>query len=238
MVTSSGASLTAGGTWTNSSSEALKENFTQLDKEEILNKISQLRLEQWNYKVEDDTVKHIGPIAEQFYDLFGLGGSSKTVSSIDPAGIALVGVQALFEKIDWVGEYITRTADGIVGRFKEITTDKLNINGEVCVDDVCVTKEQFKTLLQNNGGAQTTTSSPDSPVVENNTPTDTTPSEPASDPTPTETTTSTDTTSTDVTPTEPAPEPTPEPVVEEPAPAPEPAPEPSPEPAPAPEPTL
>lgn len=147
-----GASLTSGGTWTNSSAKAKKENYTAVDNLEILEKISQLTIEEWNYKLEDDDVKHIGPYAEQFYDIFGLGGRNDSISTIDPAGIALAGIQALNTRINSFAEFAEDTAEGVVGFFKELTVDKLHINGEVCVDDVCVTKEEFKQILQNAGG--------------------------------------------------------------------------------------
>lgn len=98
--TSSGACLTSGGTWTNASDRNLKENFVEVDKEDILTKINSLPLTKWNYKKEDSSIMHIGPMAQDFYAIFGLGNSDKSVSTIDPAGVALVGVQALSSKVD------------------------------------------------------------------------------------------------------------------------------------------
>ncbi|MFZ2038579.1 MAG: LamG-like jellyroll fold domain-containing protein [Minisyncoccia bacterium] len=86
----------------NPSSRSVKENFTQLDKQDILNKISSLDMTQWNYIAQDDGIKHIGPIAEDFYALFGLGGTDKAISTIDPAGIALVGIQALNKNLQYI----------------------------------------------------------------------------------------------------------------------------------------
>ncbi len=43
---------------------------------------------------------HIGPIAEDFYSAFEVGVNNKSISTIDPAGVALLGVQALKEKND------------------------------------------------------------------------------------------------------------------------------------------
>ncbi len=161
ILDSSGAKLTTGGTWTNASSRDLKENFSDIDKEELLNKISELDLQSWNYKAEDASIKHIGPMAQQFYELFGLGGSSTSISTIDPAGLALVGIQALQEKFDWIGKYVTKTTDGIIGRFKELTTDKFNLNGDFCVDDICLTKDEFKAMIKKNGAEQVTSSTQD-----------------------------------------------------------------------------
>jgi len=100
ITLASGAYVTAGGTWTNASSRDLKENFTEVNGDEILAKINQLNITEWNYKLESKDTVHIGPIAEEFYDLFKLGGTDKSISSIDPAGIALVGIQTLSKKVD------------------------------------------------------------------------------------------------------------------------------------------
>ena len=92
-----GAFLTSGGVWTNSSDENIKENFTKLNADEVLSKINELKIPSWNYKGSVISEKHIGPMAQQFYDLFGTGleGDREHISTIDPAGVALIGIQAL-----------------------------------------------------------------------------------------------------------------------------------------------
>jgi hypothetical protein len=227
ITSSTGASLTSGGTWTNASSIALKENFTDLDKEALLEKIGQLELQSWNYKSEDASIKHIGPLAEQFYELFGLGGSTNSISTIDPAGLALVGIQALTSKFDWIGEYITRGVDGITGIFTRVQTK------ELCLDDVCINKDQLQQLLDSQNIDA-------NPVTPPNTTGTTGTSTPPSDPDPTDNGTSTPPVDTTPVDTEPTPDTTPgpdtEPVIEattdpvvEPTPAPEPTPEPEPD---------
>jgi hypothetical protein len=94
------ARLTTGGVWVNASSEDIKENFSALDKKDILNKIMQLHIKRWNYKKEDRKITHIGPTAQNFYNLFQTGSDDKTISTIDPAGVALVGVQALQNEVE------------------------------------------------------------------------------------------------------------------------------------------
>ncbi len=92
---SSGAHLTSGGVWTNASDENLKENFQQVDGAELLEKIEELPINQWNYKSESDEVTHIGPTAQDFQKIFGIGGDNKTISTIDPSGIALAAIKEL-----------------------------------------------------------------------------------------------------------------------------------------------
>jgi hypothetical protein len=94
-----GAYLSEGGDWTNGSSRDFKENFTSLDQQTILDKINSLSIQQWNYK-GDSNAKHIGPFAEDFYNTFNVGNDNKHISTIDPAGVALVGIQALSKQLD------------------------------------------------------------------------------------------------------------------------------------------
>ncbi len=91
-----GAYLSTGGTWTNASDRNKKENFQRLDGNEILKKISRLPLTRWNYKGQSE--QHIGPVAQDFYRIFQVGENDKTISTIDPSGIALIGVQELYKR--------------------------------------------------------------------------------------------------------------------------------------------
>jgi trimeric autotransporter adhesin len=94
------ASLTTGGVWTNASDKNIKTNFVELNKNDILNKIMQLPITRWNYTKENSDNTHIGPMAQDFYRLFNTGNDDKTISTIDPAGVALLGVQQLKNEID------------------------------------------------------------------------------------------------------------------------------------------
>jgi hypothetical protein len=176
ICTSSGANLTTGGAWTNASSRDLKENFTTLDSTEVLRKIVSLPITQWNYKKEDRSVTHIGPMAQDFYNTFGVGGSNTSISTIDPAGIALVGIQALNTKIDllqdtasttartssfnlftsikeWVLDKVTATV-GVFGRVetKKIKTEDIEAE-KLCLKDVCITSDELRSLLEKNGNS-------------------------------------------------------------------------------------
>jgi hypothetical protein len=88
------AKLTGGGVWTNASDQNIKENITQLDGAEVLEKINTLEITRWKYKNTENEY-HIGPMAQDFYKLFQTGTDDKTISTIDPAGIALIGVKQL-----------------------------------------------------------------------------------------------------------------------------------------------
>jgi len=99
---------TAGGAWTNGSSRDLKENFTDLSNQDILNKILQLPITEWNYKTTPDN-KSIGPMAQDFYALFGVGNDT-SISTVDPASIALIGIKALNENLASLSANLTPVA--------------------------------------------------------------------------------------------------------------------------------
>ena len=94
------AYITNGGTYHNVSSKSKKENFENLDKQDILKRINNLNLERWNYSCEEDNVKRIGPYAEEFHKEFNLGGEDdKMIATYDIAGVSIVGIQALTELV-------------------------------------------------------------------------------------------------------------------------------------------
>ncbi len=54
-----------------------------------------LPLATWNYKAQDDSIRHMGPMAQDFHGAFGLGVSDKLIDTIDPDGVALAAIQGL-----------------------------------------------------------------------------------------------------------------------------------------------
>ncbi len=95
LYTSSGAHLTTGGVWTNSCDSSAKENFETVDGEALLSKLADLPISEWNYKAENPSIRHIGPTAQDFSRQFALGTDDKSISTIDPSGIALAAIKAL-----------------------------------------------------------------------------------------------------------------------------------------------
>ena len=93
-----GANLTVGGVWTNASDSTKKDSFTTLDGDLLLSKIKQLPITRWKYKGTNEY--HIGPMAQDFYKLFNVGINDISISSLDPAGIALRAIQEQQQQIE------------------------------------------------------------------------------------------------------------------------------------------
>ena len=88
------AKLTTGGVWTNASDRKLKDRFEKLDNKSILDKVNALDIERWHYIADGGMTTHIGPVAQDFHEAFGVGDDT-TISTIDPSGVALLAIQAL-----------------------------------------------------------------------------------------------------------------------------------------------
>ncbi len=66
----------------------------------------------WSYKVEPDNVKHIGPMAQDFYQAFGLGTDNRSIGTVGEMGVSLVAIKALEERTrNLAGEMESLKAD-------------------------------------------------------------------------------------------------------------------------------
>jgi len=101
-----GAHVTNGGVWTNGSDRNSKRNFEQLDKRSILARVVELPVTKWQYKGEDEAIRHIGPMAQDFRAAFGLGGSEKHIGTLDADGVALAAIQGLHQIVKEKDDHI------------------------------------------------------------------------------------------------------------------------------------
>ena len=84
----------------NNSDRHLKENIKVIDSDEILKKVAKLKITKWSYI--EDSLRHIGPMAQDFFAAFGLGKNETTITTIDADGVALAAVQALKRQNDQI----------------------------------------------------------------------------------------------------------------------------------------
>jgi hypothetical protein len=90
-----GAQLAPGsGTWASASDRNLKTDVARIDDAAVLDKVATLPIERWSYKSERG-VRHVGPMAQDFYAAFGVGEDDKHITSIDEDGVALAAIKAL-----------------------------------------------------------------------------------------------------------------------------------------------
>jgi hypothetical protein len=85
------------GSYINGSSRELKRDISTINPADILEKLSALPLYHWSYITAPES-RHIGPMAEDYYDIFKLTGEGKGLAATDVASIALAGIQAINSK--------------------------------------------------------------------------------------------------------------------------------------------
>jgi hypothetical protein len=97
---SAGVSLAAGGgSWSSLSDRNMKANFAAVNPREILRGVLALPISTWNYKSQDASMRHIGPMAQDFFLTFKVGEDNKHIATIDPDGVALAAIQGLNEEL-------------------------------------------------------------------------------------------------------------------------------------------
>jgi hypothetical protein len=91
-----GVTLAPGASaWSSLSDVNAKENFRDLNGSDVLAKLAEMPIREWNYKAQDAAIRHVGPTAQDFHAAFGLGEDPLRISTIDADGIALAAVKAL-----------------------------------------------------------------------------------------------------------------------------------------------
>lgn len=95
-----GVTLAPGsGAWSTVSDLNLKNAFSALDPVDILNRLARLPVQTWSYNSQDPSVRHIGPTAQDFASLFGVGENNRSISTVDADGVALAGIQGLYRLV-------------------------------------------------------------------------------------------------------------------------------------------
>ncbi len=111
-----GGAYCDGTNWVNASDENSKENFEKVDGAELLEKLSALEISKWNYKGNEEA-EHIGPTAQDFKKAFGVGADDKSISTIDPSGIALAAIKELYAQL--------KQKDAEIARLQELNAKQL-----------------------------------------------------------------------------------------------------------------
>lgn len=74
----------------------VKEAFATADPLLILQRLSELPIQTWNYKWNDAAIRHIGPMAQDFAAAFAVGEDDKHICPVDAQGVAFAAIQGLY----------------------------------------------------------------------------------------------------------------------------------------------
>jgi hypothetical protein len=127
-IVTSGVFLAAGsGNWETLSDWASKENFASVDPVDVLEKVAQLPMSTWNWKTQDSSVRHIGPMAQDFYEAFGVGIGNRTINSTDADGVALAAIQGLVRQLQQKDAELAAMKERMAAMEKTVRQLQLNM---------------------------------------------------------------------------------------------------------------
>ena len=88
-----------GGSWSSLSDRNSKTNLAVVNGREVLDRLTSLPLHTWNYKTQEKSVRHIGPMAQDFHAAFEVGEDDKHITTVDADGVAFAAIQGLNQVI-------------------------------------------------------------------------------------------------------------------------------------------
>jgi hypothetical protein len=88
-----------GGSWSSLSDRVSKRAIERASGRKVLRKLSSVPVSTWSYRSQDDSIRHIGPMAQDFYRAFGVGEDNKHISSVDADGVALAAIKGLSREL-------------------------------------------------------------------------------------------------------------------------------------------
>lgn len=90
--------LEIAGTLTENSDRAIKRDIAPVDPHRLLERLRGLPISTWAYR-HTPKAAHLGPMAQDFHRIFGLGDDPTKVSPRDMAAVAMSAAQALDERV-------------------------------------------------------------------------------------------------------------------------------------------
>jgi len=110
MMLDGSGNLSITGTFAQGSDRNAKTAFEPVNVMGILEQVAKLPVMKWAY-TNDASVKHLGPMAQDFYAAFKVGLDDMHITTVDEGGVALAAIQGLNEKLN--------EKDAEIERFKE-----------------------------------------------------------------------------------------------------------------------
>jgi uncharacterized small protein (DUF1192 family) len=75
-----------------------KSAVVPVSDDDILARVAALPISEWSYTTERG-VRHVGPMAQDFYAAFNVGEDDRHITSIDEDGVALAAIKALDARV-------------------------------------------------------------------------------------------------------------------------------------------
>ena len=96
----SGVRLSPGsGAWESLSDYNAKAGFAPVDGNQVLEQLMSIPISTWYYRGQNPSIRHIGPMAQDFYAAFHVGQDNRYISTVDEEGVALAAIQELYRMV-------------------------------------------------------------------------------------------------------------------------------------------
>ena len=76
-----------------------KAELAAVDGRRILTRVAAMPIQTWRYKSQAPSVRHIGPMAQDFHAAFEVGEDDKQINTVDANGVALAAIQGLYQLV-------------------------------------------------------------------------------------------------------------------------------------------
>lgn len=87
------------GTWETLSDRDTKTTILPVNGMQVLDALMKVPVNTWQYVGQPGSVQHMGPMAQDFYAVYGLGQDEHYIASVDADGVALASVQGLYQVV-------------------------------------------------------------------------------------------------------------------------------------------
>ncbi|TMH00667.1 MAG: hypothetical protein E6H67_18910 [Betaproteobacteria bacterium] len=114
--------------WIAASDRAGKDNLRLVDTKDVLRKVTAMPIATWNWKSQDTSIRHMGPMAQDFHAAFGLGETPKGISTIDADGVALAAIQGLHQLLKQKDTKLSAQQRKITAMERELALIKEKLN--------------------------------------------------------------------------------------------------------------
>lgn len=132
-----GCNLPAGsGVFNCTSSRHTKENFAPAIG--VLDRLRKIPVTTWNYISEGKSVRHLGPMAEDFFNEFRLGTGNTSIGVQDLAGVSIAAVKELDDQLQQKNAEIERLQNEV----KTLRSNQAELEKRLEAIEKAVVKEQ------------------------------------------------------------------------------------------------
>ena len=89
----------------------IKYNVRAVDEDKLLRQLMSLPISSWTYNNEPSRIRHIGPMAQDFKKVFGVGGDDdRFIAPVDADCVSLLAIMAIYRRLQRLEKQAASTA--------------------------------------------------------------------------------------------------------------------------------